>query len=82
MVPSILPAFLPKTYCSEAAPTVVAEGVRVAVHYTGKLESGETFDSSLGRDPLEFEVGAGQMIPGFDAAVHGMKVVTNPEPKP
>ena len=47
---------------------------QVKVHYTGKLTNGEIFDSSLERDPLEFTVGAGQMIPGFDAAVDGMAV--------
>jgi hypothetical protein len=47
---------LPRTFCDSAAPTVVAEGVKVAVHYTGRVEaSGEQFDSSQGRDPLEFE---------------------------
>jgi len=46
----------------------------VKVHYTGKLTNGEQFDSSKGRDPLEFTVGAGQMIKGFDAAMPGMKV--------
>ncbi len=44
----------------------------VKVHYTGKLKSGEVFDSSREREPLEFTVGGGQMIPGFDAAVDGM----------
>ena len=44
----------------------------VKVHYTGTLISGEQFDSSLGREPLEFIVGAGQMIKGFDEAVEGM----------
>ena len=47
---------------------------KVKVHYTGKLKSGAIFDSSLERDPLEFSIGAGQMIPGFDAAVNGMIV--------
>lgn len=47
---------------------------KVRVHYTGKLNSGEIFDSSVDRDPLEFTVGAGQMIAGFDAAVDGMEV--------
>jgi FKBP-type peptidyl-prolyl cis-trans isomerase SlpA len=47
---------------------------KVKVHYTGKLSSGEVFDSSRERDPLEFTVGAGQLIPGFDQAVEGMKV--------
>lgn len=48
---------------------------KVAVHYTGTLEDGTKFDSSLDRgQPLEFTAGAGQMIPGFDAGVMGMKV--------
>lgn len=47
---------------------------KVKVHYTGKLTSGEQFDSSAGRDPIEFTVGAGQMIAGFDLAVNGMEV--------
>lgn len=46
----------------------------VKVHYTGKLTNGEQFDSSAGREPLEFTVGAGQMIPGFDSAVNGMEL--------
>ncbi|MEM9389451.1 MAG: peptidylprolyl isomerase [Bacteroidota bacterium] len=52
----------------------VKKGDKVKVHYTGKLNNGEVFDSSLGKSPLEFEVGAGMMIAGFDAAVNGMKV--------
>jgi FKBP-type peptidyl-prolyl cis-trans isomerase 2 len=50
------------------------KGDKVKVHYTGKLNSGEQFDSSAGRAPLEFTVGAGQMIAGFDAAIPGMVV--------
>lgn len=50
------------------------QGDTVAVHYTGKLDDGEVFDSSQGRDPLEFEVGGGQVIPGFDEAVQGLAV--------
>lgn len=46
----------------------------VKVHYTGKLNDGEIFDTSEHRDPLEFTVGAGQMIKGFDAAVDGMEL--------
>lgn len=49
-------------------------GDKVKVHYTGKLTNGEQFDSSTGREPLEFTVGAGQMIKGFDAAIPGMIV--------
>ena len=51
----------------------VKNGDLVKVHYTGKLTNGDQFDSSAGREPLEFTVGAGQMIPGFDAALPGMK---------
>ncbi|GAC1381159.1 MAG: peptidylprolyl isomerase [Ginsengibacter sp.] len=50
------------------------QGDKVKVHYTGKLTNGEQFDSSDGREPLEFTVGAGQMIKGFDDAMPGMKV--------
>ncbi len=46
----------------------------VKVHYTGKMANGEQFDSSAGREPLEFTVGAGQMIKGFDDAMPGMNV--------
>lgn len=52
----------------------VKNGDEVKVHYTGTLLSGEQFDSSNGREPLKFTVGAGQMIKGFDAALPGMKV--------
>lgn len=50
------------------------QGDTVAVHYTGTLDNGEVFDSSRGRDPLEFEVGSGQVIAGFDQAVEGLAV--------
>lgn len=51
----------------------VQNGDKVRVHYHGKLRSGETFDSSEGREPLEFTVGSGQVIPGFDDGVRGMQ---------
>jgi peptidylprolyl isomerase len=61
-------------------------GDSVKIHYTGTLEDGTTFDSSAGRDPLEFTLGSGQVIPGFDEAVTGMetgekKTVTIPADK-
>jgi len=52
----------------------VKSGDKVKVNYTGKLRNGETFDSSEGREPLEFTVGGGQVIKGFDQGVMGMQV--------
>lgn len=46
----------------------------VKVHYTGTLKNGEVFDSSKGKEPLEFTIGAGQIIPGFENGIMGMKV--------
>lgn len=48
-------------------------GDTVRVHYRGTLADGTEFDSSAGREPLEFEIGAGQVIPGFDEAVRGLE---------
>lgn len=48
------------------------EGAKVKVNYTGKLDSGEVFDTSADREPLEFVLGQGQIIPGFEKAVVGM----------
>jgi len=53
---------------------VVAKGSKIKVEYIGKYPGGEVFDKSEGRGPLEFTVGAGKMIPGFDEAVIGMKL--------
>ena len=58
-------------------------GDTVRVHYTGRTDNGQQFDSSRDRDPLEVKLGAGQVIPGFEAALTGMaegdtKTVTIP----
>jgi FKBP-type peptidyl-prolyl cis-trans isomerase 2 len=51
----------------------VAKGRKVIVHYRGTLDDGEEFDSSEGREPLEFVVGDGDLLPGFEKAVLGME---------
>lgn len=53
---------------------MAGDGDTVRVHYTGTLEDGTTFDTSVGGEPLEFTLGAGQMIPGFEEAVYGLKI--------
>ena len=50
------------------------QGDTVKIHYTGRLSDGMIFDSSDGREPLEFTLGSGQVIPGFDKGVAGMGV--------
>ncbi len=50
----------------------IKDGDTVRIHYTGTLTDGTTFDSSHGRDPLEFVVGSGQIIKGLDSALPGM----------
>ena len=52
--------------------TQAKNGDAVKVHYTGRLEDGTIFDSSVNRDPLEFTLGEGMLIPGFEQAVLGM----------
>jgi len=49
-------------------------GDTVLVHYRGTLDTGEVFDASLGREPLSFIMGTGQLIPGFEDAVYGLVV--------
>ena len=57
--------------------TTAKSGDTVRIHYTGTLNDGTEFDSSSGRDPLEFALGGGQVIPGFDKAVDGMAIGEN-----
>ena len=59
---------------NERPMTQAKSGDTVRIHYTGTLDDGSTFDSSEGRDPLEFTLGSGQVIPGFDVGVTGMKI--------
>jgi len=54
--------------------SVASKGDAVKVHYTGRLQNGTVFDSSANREPLSFVLGDGNMIKGFDAAVHGMSI--------
>ena len=54
--------------------SLAKSGDTVRIHYTGTLSDGTQFDSSAGRDPLEFALGGGQVIPGFDSAVDGMSI--------
>ena len=51
----------------------VKHGDTVKIHYTGKFEDGRVFDTSVGREPLEFTVGEDQVIPGFEKGIVGMK---------
>lgn len=52
----------------------IKQGDRVKIHYSGRLEDGSLFDSSREREPLEFEVGSGQIIPGLEEGLVGMSV--------
>lgn len=54
--------------------TQAQSGDMVKIHYTGTLDVDTEFDSSSGREPLEFALGGGQVIPGFENAVSGMAV--------
>jgi FKBP-type peptidyl-prolyl cis-trans isomerase len=53
---------------------VITQGERARMHYVGTFENGEVFDSSRERQPFEFELGAGQVIAGFERGVDGMRV--------
>ncbi len=53
---------------------MIEDGKKVKIHYTGTLDDGNQFDSSAGGEPLEFEMGAGNVIPGFETGVKDMAV--------
>jgi peptidylprolyl isomerase len=53
---------------------MIEAGKTVKVHYKGTLDDGSVFDSSESRDPIEFEMGSGSLIPGFEAAVAEMEI--------
>ena len=52
----------------------VKGGDTIKVHYSGRYETGEEFDSSMGKEPLMFTIGANQVIPGFEDAAKGMSI--------
>ena len=64
-------------YLEANNPPVVAKGDNISVYYTGRLVNGTVFDTNVGKEPLNFTVGAGQMIAGFDQGVIGMKLNQN-----
>ena len=53
---------------------MITQGSTVEVHYTGRFIDGEVFDSSEGKEPLQFQIGSGQIIPGFETAVMGKNI--------
>jgi FKBP-type peptidyl-prolyl cis-trans isomerase 2 len=53
---------------------MITQGSTVEVHYTGRFLDGEVFDSSEGKEPLQFEIGSGQIIPGFETAIMGKNI--------
>ena len=64
---------------------MIENGNVVSVHYVGKFTDGDVFDTSEGREPLQFQVGSGQIIPGFESAILGKivgdKVTTTIRPE-
>ena len=71
----ILTGILLLTGCAGNGDSAMAnDGDTVKIHYTGTLEDGSVFDTSRGQEPLEFTLGEGTVIPGFEEAVKGMQV--------
>jgi peptidylprolyl isomerase len=68
------PITIPVSLHVEPVTVGVKKGDTVKVHYTGKLDDGTVFDSSLEREPLEFTIGSGKVVPGFEEAIIGMQV--------
>lgn len=68
---------IPKVKIEDTQPGAGAQAVpgkTLSVYYTGKLENGTVFDSNVGKEPMSFTLGGGQLIPGFEQGVTGMKV--------
>jgi len=74
LLATILVGFTIITACKGEEAQMAQNGDTVKVHYTGTLDDGSVFDSSLGREPLEFTLGEGSVIPGFESAVDGMQI--------
>ena len=71
-IPTFTPNAEPTATPNVEATRRATDGDFVTVHYVGTLDNGDIFDTSAGRDPLTFTLGSGQMIPGFDDAIHGL----------
>jgi FKBP-type peptidyl-prolyl cis-trans isomerase 2 len=63
-----------ESHSNKESPDEIKSGSNVKFHYTGKLDSGTVFDSSEGKEPLQFKVGEGMIIPGLEKQLVGMKV--------
>jgi len=74
LLTSLLSGIILLTVGCNGGSAIAKDGDTVRVHYTGTLEDGTTFDTSVGREPLEFTLGEGKMIPGFEKAVYGLQV--------